>query len=92
MIAWADVIRRSFAEGATDEMISTRRLTHIIKAYKMFNDRQHAIGLCINRFDEETKKSFLDLYRKVDPTLPKAPEQSAPETDPSNLKGDEIPF
>ena len=53
---------------------------------------EYAIGLCINRFDEETKKSFLDLYRKVDPTLPKAPEQSAPETDPSNLKGDEIPF
>jgi MoxR-like ATPase len=92
LIAWADVIRRSFAEGATDEMISTRRLTHIIKAYKMFNDRQHAIGLCINRFDEETKKSFLDLYRKVDPTLPKAPEQPAPETDANSLKGDDIPF
>jgi hypothetical protein len=92
LIAWADVIRRSFAEGATDEMISTRRLTHIIKAYKMFNDRQHAIGLCINRFDEETKKSFLDLYRKVDPTLPKAPEQPAPEADANSLKGDDIPF
>ncbi len=92
LVAWADVIRRSFAEGASDEVISTRRLVHIIRAYQLFDDRMRAIEMCTNRFDEETKKSFLDLYRKVDPTLPKAPEQAAPETDPKSLQGDEIPF
>ncbi len=92
LVAWADVIRRSFAEGASDEVISTRRLVHIIRAYQLFDDRMRAIEMCTNRFDEETKKSFLDLYRKVDPTLPKAPEQTAPETDPKSLQGDEIPF
>jgi MoxR-like ATPase len=93
LVAWADVIRRSFAEGASDEVISTRRLVHIIRAYQLFDDRMRAIEMCTNRFDEETKKSFLDLYRKVDPTLPKAPEQPAPEAaDITNLTGDEIPF
>lgn len=92
LVAWADVIRRSFAEGASDEVISTRRLVHIIRAYQLFDDRMRAIEMCTNRFDEETKKSFLDLYRKVDPTLPKAPEQVAPETDTKSLQGDEIPF
>jgi len=91
LVAWADVIRRTFAEGAADEVISTRRLTHIIKAYKLFEDRTKAIEMCINRFDEETKKSFLDLYRKVDPTLPKTPEPTAPEA-PAEPMGDEIPF
>ena len=92
LVAWADVIRRSFAEGASDEVISTRRLVHIIRAYQLFDDRMRAIEMCTNRFDEETKKSFLDLYRQVDPTLPKAPEQVAPEADSKSLQGDEIPF
>jgi hypothetical protein len=63
---WADVIRRSFDEGATDEIISTRRLVHIAKAYSIFGDRMKAITMCVNRFDEDTKLSFLDLYSKVD--------------------------
>jgi MoxR-like ATPase len=63
---WADVIRRSFDEGATDEIISTRRLVHIAKAYSIFGDRMKAIQMCVNRFDEDTKLSFLDLYSKVD--------------------------
>ena len=63
---WADVIRRSYDEGATDEIISTRRLVHIAKAYSIFGDRMKAIQLCVNRFDEDTKLSFLDLYSKVD--------------------------
>jgi hypothetical protein len=66
---WADVVRKSFDEGATDEIISTRRLVHIAKAYKIFGDRMKAITLCVNRFDEETKSAFLDLYSKVDASV-----------------------
>jgi len=63
---WADVIRKSFDENAVDEIISTRRLVHIAKAYKIFGDRMKAIELCVARFDAETKTSFLDLYTKID--------------------------
>ena len=66
---WADVVRKSFDEGATDEIISTRRLVHIAKAYKIFGDRMKAITMCVNRFDEETKTAFLDLYSKVDASV-----------------------
>lgn len=66
LIKWADVIRKTYAEGGVDEIISTRRLVHIAKTYSIFRDRQKAIQLCVNRFDEETKLSFLDLYAKVD--------------------------
>jgi hypothetical protein len=66
---WADVVRKSYLEGATDEIISTRRLVHIAKAYGIFKDRMKAITLCVNRFDEETKMAFLDLYSKVDSTV-----------------------
>ena len=60
---------RSYDEGATDEIISTRRLVHIAKAYEIFKDRMKAITLCVNRFDEETKLAFLDLYSKVDASV-----------------------
>jgi len=63
---WAEVIRKSFYEGSTSELISTRRLEHIVNAFAMFGDRMKAINLCISRFDTETKTSFLDLYTKVD--------------------------
>ena len=64
---WADVIRRTYNDGAIDEVISTRRLVHIARAFNMFGqDRMKAIEVCLNRFDAETKESFLDLYTKVD--------------------------
>ena len=63
---WADIIRKTFEEGAIDELISTRRLSHIAEAYTIFNDKMEAIKYCINRFDGETKTSFLDLYTKID--------------------------
>ena len=63
---WSDIIRRTFYAGGIDEVISTRRLVHIVQAYKIFNDRLEAIQLCLNRFDDETKQAFLDLYSKVD--------------------------
>jgi len=66
---WADVIRKSYTEGAVDEVISTRRLVHIAKAFTIFKDKMKAITLCVARFDEETKMSFLDLYSKVDASV-----------------------
>jgi MoxR-like ATPase len=66
LIQWADVVRQSFDQGATDEIISTRRLVHIAKAFKIFGDRMRAIELCVARFDADTKLAFLDLYSKVD--------------------------
>ena len=66
LVDWADVIRKSFYEGAVDEVVSTRRLVHIAKAYSMFNDKLKSIEVCLARFDEDTKASFLDLYTKVD--------------------------
>ena len=66
LVDWADVIRKSFYDDAIDEVISTRRLDHIAKAYSIFSDKLKAINLCIARFDEETKNAFLDLYTKVD--------------------------
>jgi len=70
---WAEVIRKTFIENAIDELISTRRLVHIIRTYTMFGDRMRSIRLCINRFDEETKTAFLDLYTKVDETVSPMP-------------------
>ena len=63
---WADIIRRTFKDGGIDEVISTRRLVHIAKAYAIFGDKAKAISTCINRFDDETKQSFQELYDKVD--------------------------
>ena len=69
LVQWADVVRKSYTEGATDEVISTRRLVHIAKAFTIFKDKMKAITLCVNRFDEETKMAFLDLYSKVDASV-----------------------
>ena len=66
LVKWADVIRKSFYEGACDEIISTRRLVHIVGAFSIFDDKLKSIALCISRFDAETKETFLDLYTKVD--------------------------
>tara|TARA_Y100000004_G_scaffold41017_1_gene44530 strand:+ start:11848 stop:12936 length:1089 start_codon:yes stop_codon:yes gene_type:complete len=66
LVNWADIIRKTFAEGGIDEIISTRRLVHIIRAYSIFSDRVKAIKVCLNRFDDETKQSFLELYDKID--------------------------
>ena len=63
---WADIIRKTFRDGGIDEVISTRRLVHIVRAFAIWNDRLKAIKVCVNRFDEETKQSFLELYDKID--------------------------
>lgn len=90
LVSWATVIRNTFHEGGCDEVISTRRLVHIVKTYGIFGNKLKAIQLCLNRYDTDTKVTFLDLYTKidagVDPTVTPAP---APEVaDPSV----EVPF
>lgn len=69
LVQWADVIRQSFEQGAVDEVISTRRLVHIVKTFNIFKDRMKAIELCISRYDTETKTALLDLYSKVDSSV-----------------------
>jgi hypothetical protein len=66
LVDWADIVRAAYFDGAVDDLISTRRLVHIAKAYKIFGDKMTAIDLCINRFDEDTKFSFRELYAKLD--------------------------
>jgi len=66
LVTWADIIRKTFYEGGIDEIISTRRLVHIVEAFSIFKDKMKAIELCTNRFELDTKTSFLDLYTKVD--------------------------
>ena len=66
LVDWADIIRRTFYDGGVDEIISTRRLVHIVKAFQIFGNRAKAITTCISRFDEETKQAFQELYDKVD--------------------------
>ena len=66
LITWAEVIRKTFYDGGVDEVISTRRLDHIVKAYAIFGDKMESIELCVARFDDDTKESFLDLYTKID--------------------------
>lgn len=75
LVQWADVIRKSFYEGAVSEIISTRRLIHICEAFAIFGqNRSKAIQLCLNRFDVDTKNGFLDLYKKLDETIDPIPE------------------
>jgi hypothetical protein len=66
LVDWADVIRKTFYDGGIEEIISTRRLVHIVRAYSIFGDKAKAIQVCVNRFDDETKQSFLELYDKID--------------------------
>ncbi len=66
LVTWADVIRKTFFDGGVDEIISTRRLVHIVQAFTIFKDKLKAIEVCTNRFDEDTKNSFVELYQKVD--------------------------
>jgi len=63
---WSDIIRKTFADGGIDEVISTRRLVHIIKAYSIFGKKDKALKVCLNRFDDETKATFVELYDKID--------------------------
>jgi MoxR-like ATPase len=88
LVSWADVIRKTFAEGGVDEIISTRRLVHIVKTYSIQKNRLKAIELCLNRFDVDTKVSFMDLYTKLDAEV-----KPADVPVPTEVKvGEENPF
>ena len=88
LVDWADIIRKTFVDGGVDEIISTRRLVHIAKAFSIFDDNMTAIDMCINRFDEDTKLSFKDLYTKID--IDVSSETEIPNTAVENEE--EIPF
>ena len=88
LVTWADIIRKTFYDGGVEELISTRRLEHIVNAYAMFGSRSKAIELCVNRFDSDTKSAFLDLYGKVDAGEDKTPSNNDPYFDVN----EEVPF
>ena len=79
LVDWGDVIRKTFYDGGIEEIISTRRLVHIIRAYSIFKDKAKAIQVCVNRFDDETKQSFLELYDKIDVDFVMPSEKTEPE-------------
>jgi len=88
LVTWAEVIRKTFYDGGVDEVISTRRLDHIVKALAIFGDKMKAIELCVARFDEDTKTSFLDLYSKIDADILKTEEEEEEEADKEILTDD----
>ena len=91
LVTWAEVIRKTYFEGAVDELISTRRLDHIVKAFTIFKDKLKAIEMCTNRFDEDTKSSFIDLYSKVDAGVDPMEETTEEEEIPSEEDTD-LPY
>ena len=94
LVSWADTIRKTFFDGGVDEIIATRRLIHIAKAFSIFGDRLKAVELCVARFDEETKESFVDLYKKIDADA-KSPADDTVEEVAGNddrVKTDLVPF
>ena len=80
LVDWADIIRKTFYDGGIDEIISTRRLVHIIRAFSIFKDKAKAIQVCVSRFDDDTKQSFLELYDKVDADFVLPTEEQQKET------------
>ena len=89
LVNWSDIIRKTFYDGGCDEIIATRRLAHICQAYSIFGDRLQSIDLCINRFDDETKISFRDLYTKVDADVSAEPERDLSESDHDNISAED---
>ena len=85
---WAEIIRKSFYEGAVDEIISTRRLVDIVNAFGIFSDKNKAIAFCLARFDDDTKEAFLNLYSKVDADMQMGDDENAP----VSATGNECPF
>ncbi len=76
LVDWADIIRKSYYEGAIDDVVTTRRLVHIVNAFRMFGDKMKSIAMCISRFDEETRASIIDLYTKIDDGIDPSEETS----------------
>ena len=89
LVDWANITRVTFNEGAIDELIATRRLVHIVRAFAIFNDKMKAINLCINRFDDITRQSFAELYEKIDAGVAVNEEEPVSPTDETD---ESIPF
>jgi hypothetical protein len=89
LVKWAEMIRKTFYDGGADEIISTRRLVHVIRAYAIFGKRKKAIEVCVNRFDDETKQQFMSLYSKIDATID-APVETETQTTEAELT--DVPF
>ena len=93
LVQWSEVIRKTFYDGGIDEVISTRRLDHIVKAFAIFKDKMKSIELCVSRFDTDTKESFLDLYGKIDAGVdPLAEEKKEEEEVTKEIVDDENDF
>ena len=88
LVTWAEVIRKTFYDGGVDEVISTRRLDHIVKAFAIFKDKMKSIELCVARFDDDTKESFMDLYTKIDAGVDVS-EEVSPEAEYENAMLDD---
>ena len=89
LVDWANITRVTFNEGAIDELIATRRLVHIVRAFAIFNDKMKAINLCINRFDDVTRQSFSELYEKIDAGVAVTDEDAV---SPTDTEKEDIPF
>ena len=94
LVDWADLIRKTFYDGGVDELIATRRLVHIIHAYAIFKDRMKAISMCVARFDDQTKETFMDLYSKLDDTVSMSTDEETetPESTEEEKSEDLRPF
>lgn len=90
LVNWADIIRKTYNENAIDELISTRRLVQIIKTYQIFGNRNRAIALCINRYDDDVKNAFMQLYEKVDPDSNEQPATSPEQQNLASMKERDI--
>jgi len=90
LATWSDTIRKTFEDGGLDELISTRRICHIIQTFSIFKKRSKAIELCVNRFDTDTREAFIDLYSKVDASVVTSDENIKSDTEASQVILDEI--
>lgn len=85
LCTWSDIIRKTFYDGGIDEVISTRRLVHILKAYSIFGKKEKAIKVCLNRFDDDTKNTFVELYDKIDVEFKSSNEDSSESVDTTEI-------
>ena len=65
LVTWASNIRKSYEVGASTDIITTRRLESILKAFAIFGKEMKAVEMGISRFDEQTKADFLKLFEKI---------------------------
>ena len=92
LVKWGQAIRKTFEDGGVDDIISTRRMCHIVQTFSIFGDKMKAIELCVNRFDADTRSGFIDLYEKIDAEIDDANTASNGEYSYVDQDGDSIPF